>query len=145
MDETIALIQQAFADFRQDVDNFERKKRPTDGLLGFGKTLQNDPCQERFDERLAGLTDAMRAAGPSPEAAEQAARLLLFRDDEASWPLAAQWMLRAAERHSLPLIPYLSRETAARIRREYAARNRPWDRLPVQKQVLRALDERAKS
>ena len=68
-----------------------------------------------------------------------AVALLIARSDSASWPLAAQWMLRAIERHSLPLIPFLAPAAAARLQKDYAARYRPWDRLPAQKEVLKAL------
>ena len=52
-------------------------------------------------------------------------------------------MLRAIERHSLPLIPFLDSGAATSLSREYAARYKPWDRLPAQKEVLRALKKRA--
>ena len=51
MDELMAALKQALADYRQDLDNYEKKRKPTDGLLGFGHPLQNDPCHERLDER----------------------------------------------------------------------------------------------
>ena len=72
-----------------------------------------------------------------------AVAMLLKPQGGIHWPLAAEWMLRAVERHALPLIPFLARETAESLRRAYAARYKPWDRLPAQKEVYRALRERA--
>ena len=65
--------------------------------------------------------------------------MLILRDDGPAWPLAAQWMLRAVERHSVALIPLLHAADAAALEKEYAARYPRWDRLPVQKEVLKAL------
>lgn len=140
MDELMAALKQALADYRQDLDNYEKKRKPTDGLLGFGHPLQNDPCHERLDERVDKLIGQMQGLSPSSQEAGQAVRLLLFHED-AAWPLAAQWMLRALERHALPLIPFLAPDTAAQLQKEYASHYKPWDRLPVQKQVLKALKE----
>ena len=48
MDEWMAALEQAFADYRQDLENYEKKRKPTDGLLGLGHSLQNDPCHDRL-------------------------------------------------------------------------------------------------
>ena len=142
MEEWIAALEQSFADYRLDLENYERKRKPTDGLLGFGHSLGNDPCHERLDQRVEQAAGEMCKLNPSPQDAERAVRLLL-RDDQQAWPLAAQWMLRAIERHSIPLIPFLAPESAGILLKEYAGRYRPWDRLPAQKEVFKALKSRA--
>ena len=138
MEEHFAALEQAFRDYLQDLENYEKKRRPTDGLLGFGRSLKDDPCHERLDERVEKAVGEICASAPSPGEAERTVRMLL-RDDMQAWPLAAQWMLRAIERHAIPLIPFLTRETAAALLKEYAERYRPWDRLPVQREVHKAL------
>lgn len=143
MEELFSALEQAFRDYRLDLENYEKKAKPTDGLLGFGRSLKDDACHERLDTRVKEIVDAFCAAGPSPEDAERAVRLLLRPDDGKPWPLAAEWMLRAIERHTLPLIPYLSKDAAARFLREYGARYRRWERLPAQKEVYKALKEKA--
>ena len=142
MDESFAALDLAFTLYRQDLENCARKSKPTDGLLGFGRSLKDDPCHERFDERIKEAADGIAAASPSPEDAARAVKTLL-EHDLSSWPLAAQWMLRAIERHSLPLIPFLAPDTAQVLLQEYAARNKPWERLPVQQEIYRALKGRA--
>jgi len=144
MEELYAALQQAYTDYRQELAEAERKQKPTDGLLGFGRSLKDDACHDRFDERLAQAVERLCAGAPGPEEAERAVRLLLLREGDGAWPLSAQWMLRAAERHSLPLIPFLSREAASALAKAYARHYRPWDRLPVQKQVLKALTTQGK-
>ena len=139
MEELFAALEQAFIDYRQDVEAYQRRSRPTDGLLGFGRSLKDDACHDRFDGRVKQAVDGICASRPSPEEAERTLKALLLRADGETWPLASQWMLRAVERHGLPLIPFLTREAAAGLFRAYAGRYRPWDRLPAQKEVCRAL------
>ncbi len=142
MEECFAALDQAFTIYRQDLENYARKSKPTDGLLGFGRSLKDDACHDRFDERVKEAVDGIAAASPTPEEAEKTVGLLL-RYDARDWPLAAQWMLRAMERHTLPLIPFLAPQAAAAFQKEYAARYKPWDRLPTQQEVFKALKRRA--
>ncbi|MBR1685166.1 MAG: hypothetical protein IJ708_08505 [Clostridia bacterium] len=144
MEEKIAGLEGAFARYRSDIEAYEKKARPTDGLLGFGRSLKDDVCHDRLDESVAQIVTEICAEAPSFEAAERAIRLLL-REDIPAWPLAAQWMLRAVERHALPLIPYLSAPQAQELYRDYQKRYPPWDRLPAQKEVCQALKARAHS
>ena len=142
MEDCFTALEQAFTLYRQDLDNYAKKSRPTDGLLGFGRSLKDDACHERFDERVKEAVDGVIAVSPASEDAARTMKMLL-RDDLSAWPLAAQWMLRAIERHCIPLIPFLTPETAAAFQKEYTARYKPWDRLPVQQEILKALKQRA--
>ena len=140
--DALAALAQAYQDYRTDLENYERKRKPTDGLFGMGNSLQNDPCHERFDERVEQAVNAICASVPSSEEAKEAVQRLLS-EAASAWPLAAQWMLRATERHALPLIPYLTQEDAKAFLKQYAARYRSWDRLPAQKKVYQALKAKA--
>lgn len=143
MEDLLEGLRQAYLVYRKELDEAERKHSPADGLLGFGHSIRDDACHERFDERVSHSVSELCAHSPAPEDAAQAVRLLLLRGPDADWQLSAQWMLRAAERHSLPLIDFLSREDAGILHKAYADLYRPWERLPVQKQVLKALKTRA--
>ena len=138
MQQLFSDLEQAFLDYRGEIEAFEKKRRPTDGLLGFGHSLRDDACHDRLDEKVERAAAAIAGSCPSPEEAERAVRFLLSRAEQP-WPLAAQWMLRAVDRHCIPLIPFLLPEAAGAIYREYAARYRPFDRLPAQKELLKAL------
>ena len=142
MEEYLNALAQAFDDYGQELEERQKKAKPTDGLLGFGRSIKDDPCHERVDVRVQKIVAELCALSPTPEAAARAARLLL-RADGFRWPVSAQWMLRALERHVLPLIPFLSPADAAALQKEYAARYKPWDRLPAQKTVYDALKTRA--
>ena len=142
MEEAFAALEQAYADYHRELEECEKNARPTDGILGVGRSEKDDPCHKHADEKIRRTVEELCAAQPTPGAAEEMARLLLLRRDTQEWPPAAQWMLRAMERHALPLIPLLSREAAAEINRAYTARYRRWERLPVQKQICKALKAR---
>ena len=144
MQEQLAALEKAFQDYREDLEKAQRKTKPTDGLLGFGRALKDDACHDRFDERIEEAVAALCALPPSPEDAEKAVRKLLLQE-AMDLPLSAEWMLRAAERHALSLISFLSPTDAAQILAAYQKRYRPWDRLPKQKEVLQALKKQSLS
>lgn len=142
MEESMAALDAAFELYRQDLETYARTSKPMDGFLGFGRALKNEPCHDHFDVRVKEAVESIRAASPTPEDAARVVGMLL-RYDPAGWPQPAQWMLRAVERHTMPLIPFLTPENAAAFQKEYAARYKRWERFPAQKEVLKALKNRA--
>ena len=141
MEELFAALESAFEVYARELEAGEKKQRVTDGLFGFGHSLKDDACHDRLDERLEHTVKEIRDAGPSPEEAERAVRLLLKPREKEFPQQSAGWMLRAAERHALELIPFMDAEAANRMLGEYSARYRPWDRLPAQKQVISMLKQ----
>ena len=144
MDEWMTALAQAFQTYRQALEEYEKKRKPTDGLLGFGHALKDEACHEIFDQQLQEIVENIAALAPAPADAAKTVQWLLSPPQDAPWPLAAQWMLRAAERHALPLIPFLDCADAAAFLREYSRRYKRWDRLPAQQQVFLALKNRAR-
>ena len=144
MEELMAALDRAFTDYRRELEECQRKSKPTDGLLGFGHSIKDDPCHAQVDERVEKIAAEIRDAGPSPQDAERAVLMLLARDDTPAWPVSAQFMLWALERHCIPLIPFLSSETAYGCLKKYDARYKRWDRFPAQVEVYKALKARAK-
>ncbi len=139
MEEWMTALETAFEEYGRELEASEKKQRVTDGLFGFGRSLKDDACHDRLDERVEEAVRGICAQGPGPEDAERAVRLLLFQRADRFGQVSAQWMLRAVERHALPLIPFLDAPDAGRLLKDYSARYRPWDRLPAQKQVFEAL------
>ncbi len=144
MEEKLERLEGIYRDYREEIAKAEEKLRPTDGIFGFGASLSNDACHQRLDERLRDAVGEICALSPSSSDAERAAGILL-RSREADFPQnAARWMLRAAERHALPLIPFLDRDAAFRLWKDYEKRYRPWERLPVQRELVAEMKKRAK-
>lgn len=145
MDGILSELDQIFADYRRELDESEKKHKPTDGLFGFGHSIKDDACHDRFDVKMRETVEKIAAEQPSSDETAQFIRLLFTESDHHEYSLSAKWMLIAAERHILPLIPFLKEEDAAVLAAEYGKRYRLWNRLPAQKQVLAALKKRGKA
>ena len=141
MEELFTGLETAYTDYAKELEAGEKKQRVTDGLFGFGHSLKDDACHDRLDERLERIVKEIRDAGPSPKEAERAVRMLLKPREKDFPQQSAGWMLRAAERHALELIPFLDASAAEAILEEYSAWYRPWDRLPAQKRVISMLKQ----
>lgn len=112
------------------------------GAFNMGDDPRKDACNQIFYEKLEQWTDAFLAAAPTPEDAAQACDRILFypvRNRQS----ATYWMAFAAQKCALALIPLLSSGDAADLRREFLAQFPREERMPVQRQVLQALSERA--
>ena len=120
----------------------EKDRRPGDGLLGFGPKPGDAPSHSAFDRRVAALLGETGERG-GPETGD-AVELLLRAVEEEPWPEAARWTLIAAQRHALPLIPEMNPEQAAALAAWYEKRWPRFSRLPVQREVLRALIRRGR-
>ena len=81
----------------------------------------------------------MAAGDPPVEDAADAIGLLLGAEEDRPWPEEARWMLVAAQRHALPVIPLLPGAQRRKLLLEYRKRYPRFRRLPVQDQVLKAL------
>lgn len=138
-------VRRAFRSYRTALEEAERKRKPTDGLLGFGRALKDDPCHEVLDREILTIVDEAAISELSAEIAASIVEALLFPESAPPWPLSAQWMLRAEERHALKLIPFVAEGDAADLAGRYASKYRPWDRLPAQKAVLQELKKRGRS
>ena len=144
MDERLTALEQAFRDYREALAEYERKRKPTDGLFGFGRSAQDEPCHAIFDSTVERIVREMADMPADAETAAQAAERLLLTD-EKKWPTSAQWMLVAAQRHAIPLVSLLTPAQAGDLRRRYEGRYRRYERLPVQREALNALLKREKA
>ena len=145
MEEMIRELSEAFDIYRSELEKSLKKTKITDGLFGFGHGIKDDACHSRLDETVGELAGRIAEDGPAPEDAERAIRELLCREDRRNWINEAQWMLRAVERHAIQLIPFLTPETAGVWLKKYTAAYKPWDRLPAQNSVVKALKERSRA
>ena len=126
-------------EYERAIEAETRTRKPAEGLLGFGRKPGDMACHEAFDQKIEAFFVQLAAQPPCREELIAALQSLFRAADTRPWPEHAYWSLLAAERHALRLIPLLNREDASALLREYAARYKPWERLPVQKQVIQAL------
>lgn len=143
MDDVITALTLAYSDYRSELAACEKKQKPGDGLFGFGHSSKDDPCHGRLDERIAAIVKQAAEEGIAPQQAAQAIRLIFTQTSLYPYSVSGQWMLYAAERHCMPLVPFLTGEDASALCKEYGKRYKPWDRLPVQKELYSALKRQA--
>ena len=74
-------LQQVFSDYRADLEACREKYKPTDGLLGLSRSMNDDVCHDRFDERVKTLSAEFASSRPSSETAARMIRMLLFPED----------------------------------------------------------------
>lgn len=127
------------AGYLLQVEKLLADANPADGLLGMGKAPQHDPCHEDFDRHVETLFAAAAEDELSTGAAAELAAALLFAEDATSLPDCARWMLIAAHRHSQRIIPFLSPEVAAELHARYSKIYPFYQRLPIQRELLKAL------
>ena len=142
--EELSSLEHVFEAYLDEVDEVMRRRKPADGILGFGNAPQNDPCHERFDRAVEA--QVQRLLDAAPDAAVEEAVGFLLRDEALSRRAeCARWMLIAVQRHALALVPLLSAESAGELLREYTARYSWTKRFPTQKQVIDALKRQARA
>lgn len=139
MQDIIAALDQAYSDYRTELAEAEKKQKPADGLFGLGHSIKDDPCHERLDERIAAIVNQAAEEGVGSKQAALALRQIFTQTSLYRYPISAQWMLYATERHGMLLVPLLTREDAVELCRAYGKRYKVWDRLPVQKELHQAL------
>ena len=136
-------IRTIYNDYLSDTIHLEETRKPTDGLLGFGKRADSDPCHDRFCERLKLSLNDLSAAEPSSKTAYAVLRFVyeapqLHRDNKQAY-----WMLLAVHGQTDGLIRFLSKEDAAELSAWYNNAYPKRVLLPVQKTLAAHLQAQA--
>lgn len=123
-----------------ETERLEREKKPGDGLMGLSPGPKDDPCHDRFAQALEHLLLDIRAQAPPSGEVRDALDAIYRAPLDHPWPLSAHWMLKAVHGLTAPLTDLLTAEDARALYDAYTRDYPRWDRLPSQKQALRALD-----
>ena len=123
------------------VEELERTKKPTAGLLGITKGPKDDPCHDRFADDLAEKLKMFSAKDPSSGEVRSLLEYMYeipfqYRENHMIY-----WMFTAV--HSLvldnDLISRLNRADAQKLYEQYSKDYPRWERLPAQKRTLKVL------
>ena len=121
------------------VGEVQKNRRFFDGLLGMGNHPANAACHDLMDRKAAEICREAAESGSASEKAELI-RAIFRAEQEWDGPEYARLMLAAIQRHTLEILPGLDpgdrQELAAWYRQTYPRHRR----LPVQDQVLKALE-----
>ena len=136
-------IRTIYNDYLSDTIRLEETQKPTDGLFGFGKRADSDPCHDRFCERLELALNELAATEPSSKTAFSVLSFVyeapqLHKDNKQAY-----WMLLAVHGQTDGLIRFLSKENAAELSAWYNNAYPKRVLLPVQKTLVAHLQAQA--
>ena len=136
-------IRKIYNDYLSDTLLLEETRKPTDGLFGFGKRTDSDPCHDRFCAQLELELNTLAAAEPNSETAYEVLRFVyeapqLHKDNRQAF-----WMLLAVHGKTEVLIRFLSESDAAKLSAWYNNAYPKRVLLPVQKALAAQLQAQA--
>ena len=133
-------FQEIMTEYDAAVDEVQKKRRGFDGFMGLGNHPGNAACHEIMDKKVAELCGRAAAEGTSAEAAALTEAVL---KKENSWdgPEFARLMLKAVQRHALPVIPRLAPEDRRSLGEWYDKTSPRRQRLPAMEAVYKALKQ----
>ena len=138
--ELLPRLRELKRDYLEKAETAERSASPMAGAFGTKGGPADDPCHERYAEALRALLEDCDQAAP-----QELAGLLgeILAPPARDCPRSAYWMLLAVQGLAETLIPRIDRADARALAERYRRDYPRYQRLPVQKQILRALKQRA--
>jgi len=136
-------LKNLYTEYAQKVKEVRKAARPFDGVFGFGNDPRNNPCHEEFFAAGGQWAEQFAAAGPDQAQLLEAALFILeeplqYKDREC------YWYMFASHASLKPLIGVMTPETAAQVLSRFRELYPKRDRMPLQKQLLKALEKAAK-
>ncbi len=145
MNELLAELEKCYTDYLNAAKRLPDEYSPVAGVLGVGSGPKGDPCHEKFYNDAKETANFLAELMPDSETARAAVDLILkaaVNNTDADY---ATMMLVAAQAHAIPLIEYLTPEDAADFLKWYDRQYPRRTRLPIQKDVGKALSARARA
>ena len=136
-------IRTIYEDYLSDVIHLEATRKPTDGLMGFGKRADQDPCHDRFASRLDKELDILAAASPSSQTASAVLSFVFAAPNEHRDLRGAYWMLQAVAGLTEKLIAFLSPQAAADLELSFTELYPGRVQLPVHQKIAKLLKAQA--
>ncbi len=135
----IREIRGIYDDYIADVKTLMATRKPTDGLMGFGKRAGDDICHERFADRLEQKLNDIVQATPSSETVYAALRFIYETPPEYKDDSLVYLMLLAVQGLTNGLIPFLTKQDAAGLSELFSDLYPKYSYLPAQKKVASQL------
>ena len=137
-------MEEIYEDYSAEAWEYERRRKPTDGLLGMKGGPADDPSHDRFAKALGDCLAEFAAAAPDSASVRAVLERLYAPPDKGAVTQSAYWMLIAVQGLQTGLIDSLAGEDARALCERYAGDYPRWQRLPVQKKIFAALKAKAK-
>ena len=142
--EPLEQVRQIYEDYLTEIRQLEANRKPGEGLLGIGKGPADHPCNDQFVSALETALGEL-ARQPDPRQIPPVLRYMYEIPLGYRELKTAYWMLLAVHGLTLESVGRLQPPEAEAIRDWYAEHYPPRDRLPAQKQVLKALKHAAQA
>lgn len=136
-------IQNVYHTYFDAVQKAEQNRKITDGMFGFGKKPADDPCHTEFLETLRRMLTNETDEKTDSQHIREILSYIYVSPAEHPEPQSAYWMLIAVHGLTNGLIPLLSKPDASSLLETYSKTYRRWERLPVQKNIIRLLKSQA--
>ena len=140
----IDSLQALYDAYLNEAIQVEKNRKPGEGIFGIGKKPSDDPCHDRFAANLKEWLEAFGEEEPDSAAIREVLSLIYQAPKKYPEPKSSFWMLIAVQSLTTGLIPRLSEADARALVGEFAGLYKRWERLPVQKQILDALNRAEK-
>jgi hypothetical protein len=138
----IREIRRIYDEYLAETVRLETVRKPTDGLLGFGRGPDSDLCHDRFSERLEQALGDIAATSPASQDVYEVLRYMYDTPLQHKDNMLAYWMMLAVQSLTENLIGFLSPEDAASLSARYREAYPKSVRLPAQKKIaLRLLSQ----
>ena len=135
-------LREIYQEYEEKLARARKEAGLFSGAFSMGDDPRKDACNQVFYDKVEAWAKDFTSRNPRAREAAEAADWLLFyparnRSSETFW------MTYAAMKHCEGLLPLLEEDDAKRLHTEFLDRYPRQDRLPVQREVERALAGRA--
>ncbi len=137
---TIADIKALYEEYTAEAEKVERESKPADGLFGMGRKPSDDPCHDRFSEKLEAMLKEFADGDPAPAEVYEVLEYIYSAPAEHKEPLSVYWLMNAVQGFTSELVQKLEKADAERLYVMYRKEYPRWKRLPVQKKIFSELD-----
>jgi hypothetical protein len=137
----IAEVKALYEEYIAEAAKVESEHKPTDGLFGMGKKTADDPCHDRFTEKLEAMLKEFAESKPASAEVCEVLEYIYRMSYEHGEPLCVYWQLNAVHGLTLELVGMLDKQDAEKLYVQYRKMLPRWKRLPVQKKVFSELDK----
>lgn len=131
-------------EYEKQIDELMEAKSPFAGVFGIGHHPKNDPCHLVYYKDIQKMVDEFIASDPDAEEADDFAETLLKADFErgGSESFQMDMMYVPVQGFVISLAPYMSEAKKAELGGWFADAVPKRRRLPIQKDVCKALGVR---
>ena len=141
--EALARLQELYESYIAKVDFLEKNRKPGEGLLGLKGGPDEDPCHDRFADDLQEFYTEITMGKPASGTVRELMEYACTAPGQHREPRTAYWMLIAVQSLTQPLIRLLTPQDAGALAELYENNYRRFERLPSQKQLMKALKSAA--